>query len=68
MKLTFDIVHRGDPSAGQVAYEEEVTVSVKWDVMGDHTEFAEEIRRALLNFYDGAQVSCNFEKNYAKIS
>ena len=59
MKLTFEIVHRGEPSAGINAYDEQVTVEVQYGFGKDdilRTEFAEHMRQALLDFYDGAHV------------
>jgi len=58
MKTTYEIENAGDSEAGLPAYQEEVQINVRsGDPGGEPGEFAEYMRVALAEWFDGAKVS-----------
>ena len=58
MELTFDIYFPGEFAAGLNSYTETVKIAVEsGDPGGEPGEFAEHVRKALAEWFDGARVA-----------
>lgn len=65
MKFTFQIEHHGERAAGIHPYTDTLTIELaSGEPGGESGEFQEHIRKALLEWYDGAIVMT--EAEYAK--
>jgi hypothetical protein len=57
MKISYDVYHPGERSAGINAFEDTVTIHIdSGDPGGEDDEFAEHMRQSLADWYDGAKV------------
>lgn len=58
MELTFNVCFPGEMAAGLSSYTETVTIAVEsGDPGGEQGEFAEHMRQALAEWFDGAGVA-----------
>lgn len=57
MKIVFDVYNPGDEEAGIFSYSDSVTIEIEsGEPGGESGEFAEHMRQALAEWYDGARV------------
>lgn len=57
MKISYDIYHHGERSAGINAFEDTVIIQIdSGDPGGEDGEFAEFMRQSLADWFDGAKV------------